>query len=146
MGRRHLGCGRPLARHENVTGKVLSFELPARRSTSVAKQSMSAKRAQKNGFSVLTPDLWKSTTFRVTTVRPCSRPVAAIRPSIAGRGWLSDRASGSRPIVRKRRQAHKFSEGSAALCKRSTINDQKSIGRPRDFVASRFDSQGTWEP
>lgn len=90
-GKRHLGCGRPLARHENISGKVLCFEVPECGSTSVAWQSLSARRAQENGFSVLTPDLWKSTTFRVTTVRPCSRPVAAIRPSMAGRGWLGDR-------------------------------------------------------
>src|ERR1017187_1355063 len=43
------------------------------------------------GSRVFTPDLMKSEMLRVTTVSSCSRPVAAIRPSTAGKGWVGER-------------------------------------------------------
>ena len=39
------------------------------------------------GLSVGTPERMKSPALRVTIVRPCSRQVAARRPSQTGRGW-----------------------------------------------------------
>jgi hypothetical protein len=41
---------------------------------------------QENGLSVATPDRAKSATFRVTTVNRYSSAVAAINPSLTGKG------------------------------------------------------------
>src|ERR1035437_8728239 len=57
----------------------------------VAEGAASRPSFQENGLRVLTPERWKSEPLRVTTVSLCSSPVAAIRPSETGSGWLRHR-------------------------------------------------------
>lgn len=46
-----------------------------------------------NGFTTLTPAFRKSCTFRVATIKPWTKPVAAIKLSLTGISWPPVRRS-----------------------------------------------------
>ena len=96
--RRRLREARSLPRQSIRLTSFLNWELRLklltargrRRGRTSSRISSKFRYAAENGLKVMTPERRKSAILRVTTVSLCSRAVAAINPSVTGRGRFGD--------------------------------------------------------